>query len=117
MTSAKDSNQKRLFRKKRSRAKISGSASIPRISVFRSNKQLYVQLIDDQAGVTLTSARSKEVDKKLFNAETAKETGKKLAEKASKKKIKEAVFDRSGYRYHGKVKALAEGMREQGMKF
>jgi large subunit ribosomal protein L18 len=110
-------NQKRLHRKRRAKAKAFGFSERPRISVFRSNKRIYVQLIDDQEGKTLVSAQSGEVENKGYNIETAKETGKKAAERAMKKKIKKAVFDRSGYKYHGKLKALAEGMREQGLKF
>ncbi|MFO7806990.1 MAG: 50S ribosomal protein L18 [Candidatus Moraniibacteriota bacterium] len=110
-------NQKRIHRKRRTRAKISGTADVPRVSIFRSNKHLYVQFVDDEKGNTLFSTDSRKVNEKKFNVETAKEMGKKIADEATKGKIKEVVFDKSGYKYHGKVKALAEGMREKGLKF
>jgi large subunit ribosomal protein L18 len=100
------------------RNKISGNADIPRLSVFKSNTTIYAQLIDDINGHTLASASSKEIgNQKNFNVETAKEVGKKLADKATANGIKQAVFDRSGYLYHGRVKALADGAREGGLKF
>jgi large subunit ribosomal protein L18 len=110
-------NQKRLHRKRRTTIKNLGTAVRPRVSVFRSNKVIYAQLIDDDKGLTLTSANSRELKLKDFNIETAKKTGELLAEKATKLKIKKVAFDRSGYRYHGKVKALAEGMREGKLEF
>lgn len=100
------------------RNKISGSAEIPRLSVYKSNTTIYAQLIDDIKGHTLASASSKEIgNKKNFNIETAKEVGKKLAEVAANNGINRAVFDRSGYLYHGRLKALADGAREGGLKF
>lgn len=110
-------NQKRLHRKRRTTIKNLGTAKRPRVSVFRSNKVISAQLIDDEKGLTLAAVSSNEVKAKDFNIETAKKTGKLLAEKAIKIKVKEVAFDRSGYRYHGKVKALAEGMREGKLKF
>lgn len=108
-------NQLRLHRKRRVRVK--GTATRPRINVYKSLRQLYIQLIDDQAGVTLVSVRTAEVDAKHFNIEIAKKAGLLLAKKAKDKKIEEAVFDRGGYKYHGKVKAVADGAREGGLKF
>lgn len=99
------------------RRKISGTATRPRVSVFRSNKGIYGQLIDDINGTTLVSASSKELGKPNNNIEISKEVGKKLAEKASAAGINSVVFDRNGYPYHGKVKAFAEGAREGGLKF
>lgn len=110
-------NKKRLHRKRRTTIKNQGTAKRPRASVFRSNKAISVQLIDDDKGVVLVSARSNELKDKSFNVEVAKKTGLLLAEKALKAGIKEIVYDRSGYRYHGKVKALADGMREGKLKF
>ena len=110
-------NQKRLHRKRRSTIKTKGTTKKPRISIFRSNKVIYAQLIDDQKGITLTAVSSKEIKGQNFDVKVAETTGDLLAGKALKLKIKEASFDRSGYRYHGKVKALAEGMRKGKLKF
>ncbi len=99
------------------RRKISGTSESPRISVFRSNRAIYAQVIDDIKGHTLASASSVELGKKSINTEVSKEVGKKLAEKAKASGIEKVVFDRGGYPYHGKVKALAEGAREGGLKF
>lgn len=99
------------------RRKISGTSDIPRVSVFKSNKGIYAQLIDDVAGKTLASASTKEIGKQNLNVEIAKEVGKKLAENAKSAGIEKVVFDRGGYPYHGRVKSLAEGAREGGLKF
>ncbi|OIN59048.1 50S ribosomal protein L18 [Arsenicibacter rosenii] len=101
------------------RAKISGTSERPRLSVFRSNKAIYAQLIDDVAGHTLAFASSSEIKSEAngFTVETAKQVGQRLAEKAAGKNITAVVFDRNGYLYHGKVKALADGAREGGLKF
>lgn len=99
------------------RNKISGTAEIPRISVFKSNKAIYAQIIDDVSGTTLTSTSSTELGKTGVNIEVSKEVGKALAEKAKGANVERVVFDRNGYPYHGKVKALAEGAREGGLKF
>jgi large subunit ribosomal protein L18 len=108
----------RLRIKKGIRRKISGTTSRPRISVFKSNTNIYAQIIDDEKGHTLVSASSAELGStKNTNIELSKEVGKKLAEKASAEGITEVVFDRNGYIYHGKVKALADGAREGGLKF
>ena len=106
--------------KNRVRKIISGTVSQPRLSVFRSNKEIYAQLIDDVTGNTIVSSSSieKEISKVRGNKiETASVVGKKLAEKAVSKGIKLVSFDRSGYLYHGRVKSLAEGAREGGLKF
>lgn len=113
-------NKKRLLRHKRIRTKIIGTKELPRLSVFRSHKQISAQIIDDQLGVTLVSASSLDKELKLTtgsNIASATAVGKLLAQKANKKKIKEVVFDRSGYLYHGRVKALANAAREEGLKF
>ena len=108
----------RLRIKKGIRRKISGTTARPRISVFKSNTNIYAQIIDDEKGHTLVSASSVDLGvKKNTNIELSKEVGKKLAEKASAEGITEVVFDRNGYIYHGKVKALADGAREGGLKF
>jgi len=100
------------------RKKISGTAERPRVSLFKSNKSFYAQIIDDLKGHTLVSCSSDEINKgSNVNIELSKELGKKLAEKAVSNGISSVVFDRSGYLYHGKVKALAEGAREGGLKF
>ena len=106
--------------RKRIRKTISGNSLNPRLSVFRSNKEIYAQLIDDVSGSTIVSSSSteKEISKTKGNkTETASLVGKKLAEKAVSKGIKQVSFDRSGYLYHGRVKSLAEGAREGGLKF
>lgn len=108
----------RLRIKKGIRRKVNGTAVRPRISVFKSNAKIYAQIIDDEKGHTLVSASSAELGaKENTNVELSKEVGKKLAEKASAAGISDVVFDRNGYIYHGKVKALAEGAREGGLKF
>ena len=119
MVSKKDSNKARLHRHVRVRGKISGTAERPRLCVFRSLNHIYAQLIDDVAGVTLASASSMEKGFEGFggNKEAAKKVGMAIARKAQEKGISEIVFDRSGYIYHGRVKELAEGAREGGLKF
>jgi len=112
----KSRNKLRIYRRRRVRAKIFGTAKRPRLSVFRSNKAIYAQVIDDVKGKTLVSARLAEIKKTKNNAEGAKELGKLIAKRCQEAKISEAVFDRGGYKYHGKVKALAEGAREGGLK-
>jgi len=97
--------------------KISGTKSCPRLNVFRSNKGIYAQLIDDQTGKTLASVHSQELQAKGHKTELSLELGKLLAKKAGEKKISQVVFDRGGYKYHGRVKALAEGARAGGLKF
>ncbi|HEX5168350.1 MAG TPA: 50S ribosomal protein L18 [Cyclobacteriaceae bacterium] len=100
------------------RKKVSGTAERPRLSVFRSNKSIYAQLIDDIKGVTLVSASILELgDKAKLSVDNSKQVGKKIAEKAISSGIQAVVFDRNGYLYHGNIKALAEGAREGGLKF
>ena len=119
MVSKPDSNKARLKRHARVRAKISGTAERPRLNVVRSAKHIYVQVIDDVNGVTLVSASTVEKDFDQYggNKDAARAIGKKVAERALEKGISEVVFDRSGYIYHGRVKELAEGAREGGLKF
>ena len=102
--------------KMRIRKIVSGSAERPRMTIFRSNKQIYVQLVDDQAGHTILSDSSKD-DEKSTKLEQAKKVGKGVAKKAKEAGIDNVVFDRNGYLYHGRVKALAEAAREGGLKF
>lgn len=114
-----DKKANRVKRHIRVRAKISGTPDCPRLNVFRSAKHIYAQLIDDTKGVTLCSASTVEKSFEGFggNAEAAKKVGQKLAERAKEKGINDVVFDRSGYVYHGRVAALAEGAREGGLNF
>lgn len=108
---------RRIRIKKRIKSKLSGTTQRPRLSIFRSNKFIYAQVIDDTKGATLISAYSGEIESKSFDVATAKEVGKKIAEKALQQGVETVVFDRNGYLYHGKIKALAEGAREGGLKF
>lgn len=112
-------SESRVIRHKRVRTKISGTPERPRLSVFRSNKGIYVQVIDDVNAKTLVSASTlaKEVKTKASNIEAAKEVGDLIAKRAIKAGIKTVVFDRGGYIYHGKIKALAEAAREAGLEF
>jgi large subunit ribosomal protein L18 len=114
-----EKNNRRLKIKRGIRKKLSGSPERPRLSVFKSNTAIYVQLVDDSKGTTLASVHSKEIAPKAntSNVTTSKEVGKKLAEKALALGISFIVFDRNGYQYHGKIKAVAEGAREGGLKF
>ena len=119
MITKTDRKAERQRRHKRVRRKISGTAECPRLCVFRSNSNLYVQVIDDVKGVTLAQASTldKEVKTKKANKEAAKEVGALIAKRAIEKKIKTVVFDRGGYIYHGVVKELAEAAREGGLEF
>ena len=119
MVSRNDANQARLKRHKRVRAKISGTASRPRLAVYRSNAHIAAQVIDDVAGVTLVSASTHEKDFQGNggNKVAARAIGRLLAERANAKGITEVVFDRGGYLYHGRVSELADGAREGGLKF
>ena len=111
-------NAMRKKRHDRVREKISGTAECPRLNVFRSNTNIFVQLIDDVKGVTLASSSSVELKlKNGGNVEGARLVGKDIAEKAKKLKIKNVVFDRGGYLYHGRVEALADAARENGLEF
>jgi large subunit ribosomal protein L18 len=112
------SPQRRLKRRRRVRAKVHGTAERPRISVFRSNRGIVAQLIDDEAGRTLAAVNWTEADlRDLKPMEQATRVGGLLAERAKAAGVDTAVFDRGGYRYHGRVKALAEGAREGGLTF
>ena len=108
-------NEMRKIRHKRVRKQISGTSEIPRLNVYRSNKNIYAQIIDDEKGVTLAEASS--MKEKGNNIEVAAKVGKAIAAAAKKKKISKVVFDRGGYLYHGRVKALAEAARENGLEF
>jgi large subunit ribosomal protein L18 len=112
------SPQRRLKRRRRVRAKVRGTAARPRIAVFRSNRGIFVQLIDDDAGRTLAAVNWTEADlRALKPMEQAARAGALIAERAKAAGVETAVFDRGGYRYHGRVKALAEGAREGGLTF
>ena len=119
MVSKVNKNAQRLKRHIRVRGKISGTPECPRLNVFRSNANIYAQIIDDVNGVTLVSANTLEkgFEGATGNAEAAKKVGIVLAERAKAKGIEECVFDRGGYVYHGRVAALAEGAREGGLQF
>ena len=119
MVNKPESNKARIKRHQRIRNKISGTAERPRLNVFRSAKHIYAQLIDDVAGVTLASASSmdKDFEGKGAGKEAARKVGAQVAKNAAAKGITEVVFDRGGYLYHGRVKELAEGAREGGLKF
>ncbi len=110
--------QKRLRRRRRVRAKVRGTETRPRISVFRSNRGISAQLIDDDAGRTLTAVNWTESELRgLAPMEQAQRVGEMLAQRAGSAGVQSAVFDRGGYRYHGRVRALAEGARGAGLKF
>ena len=114
-----NTNAQRLKRHKRVRGKISGTPERPRLNVFRSNANIYAQIIDDVNGVTLVSASTldKTFDGATGNKEAARQVGKLIAERAKAKGIENVVFDRGGYIYHGRVQELAEGAREGGLEF
>jgi large subunit ribosomal protein L18 len=110
--------QQRLRRRRRVRAKISGTAERPRLSVFRSNRGIFAQLVDDTAGRTVAAVNWIEPElRSLGRLDQAKRAGELLAERAKSAGVETCVFDRGGYRYHGRVRALAEGAREGGLKF
>lgn len=120
MINKKSRNEMRVERHKRVRNKISGTIEVPRLNVFRSNSNIFAQIIDDTKGITLASASSIDKELKLTNGsnvEAAKEVGKLIAERAKKANINKVTFDRGGYLYHGRVKALAEAARENGLEF
>ena len=108
-------NEMRKIRHARVRKQVIGTKDIPRLNVYRSNKNIYAQLIDDETGVTLASASSMKL--KGNNIEIAARVGKMIADEAKSKKISKVVFDRGGYLYHGRVKALADAARENGLEF
>ncbi len=109
----------RKIRHRRLRMKIKGTAKQPRLSVFRSNKHIYAQLIDDEKEKTLLSVSDLEIKdrKKTKKTDLAKKVGELMAKKSLEKKIKKIIFDRAGYKYHGRVKAVADGAREGGLEF
>jgi large subunit ribosomal protein L18 len=110
--------QKRLRRRRRVRARVTGTAERPRLSVFRSNRGIFAQMIDDTKGHTLAAVNWIEPDlRKVTASDQAKKAGELLAERAKAAGVETCVFDRGGYQYHGRVKALAEGAREGGLKF
>jgi large subunit ribosomal protein L18 len=114
----KTQQQRRLRRRRRVRAKVRGSAARPRLAVYRSNRGLYAQLIDDDRGHTLAQASWTEDEvRKLDSGERAKRAGALLAERAKSAGVETCIFDRGGYRYHGQVASLAEGAREGGLQF
>jgi len=120
MVSKKDKNKVRIIRHLRIRKNLSGTSTTPRLAVFRSNKNIFCQVIDDVAGVTLVAASSIDKELKLANGsniEAAKQVGALIAKRALEKNIENVVFDRGGYLYHGRVQALAEAAREAGLKF
>ncbi len=120
MINKKPRNLARKARHSRIRKNLSGTSDTPRLNVFRSNSNIYAQIIDDTNGVTLVSASTLDKDlnlKGVCNVESAAKVGEAVAKKAIDKKITDVVFDRGGYKYHGKVKALAEAAREAGLKF
>ena len=113
-------NDVRQARHSRIREKVTGTASVPRLNVFRSNNNIFAQIIDDEKAVTLVSASSIDKELKLTNGsnvEAATKVGELLAKRAKEAKIKNVVFDRGGYQYHGRVKALADAARENGLEF
>ena len=110
--------KRRLKRRRRVRAKVHGTAERPRISVFRSNRGIAAQLVDDETGATLAAVQWTEAElRDLKKAQQSTKAGELLAQRAKDAGVEECVFDRGGYRYHGKVRALAEGAREGGLKF
>lgn len=122
MQSKSQQKDGRLRRKRRIRKNINGSQARPRLSVYRSNRHIYVQLIDDVAGVTLASASTQDAELReaiegLEKSDAAKKVGQAVAERAKQKGINQVVFDRNGYLYHGRVAAVAEGAREGGLDF
>ena len=119
MVNRPDTRSQRIKRHKRVRGKISGTPEIPRLDVFRSNAHIYVQIIDDVNGATLAAASSneKEFEGLGSNCEAAAKVGKLIAERAKLKGIENVCFDRGGYLYHGRIKALADGAREGGLNF
>ena len=109
--------EKRLKIKARVRGKISGTAACPRLTVFRSNKQIYAQVIDDVSSHTLASASSLKIEEKLPKKEQAVKVGEMLAKNALEAGVEKVVFDRNGYLYHGRIKELADAARKGGLKF
>ena len=117
MVSKDNRKDNRIKKHQRLRNRFSGTAERPRLAVFRSNSQIYAQVIDDQKGVTLASASSLGIKNKITKSEKAAQVGKLVAEAAKKAGVEAVVFDRNGYLYHGRVKSLADAAREAGLKF
>jgi len=117
MIKKESKNVGRLKRHARIRKNLSGTSTTPRLNIFRSNTNIYAQIIDDEKGVTLVSASSLEMKLNGSNIENAKKVGTEIAKRALEKGITEVVFDRGGYQYHGKVESLADAAREAGLKF
>ncbi len=120
MINKESRNKMRIARHERIRSKVMGTSAIPRLCVYRSNKEIYAQIIDDETRTTLVAASTLEKDLKVengSNVEAAKVVGKAIATKATKANITKVVFDRGGHLYHGRVKALAEAARENGLEF
>lgn len=110
-------NEARLRRHARVRKNISGTQETPRLNVFKSNKAVYVQLINDAEGITIASASTKELNLNTNNVEACKQVGELIAKKAKDAGVETVVFDRGGYKYHGKIAAIADSARENGLKF
>ncbi|HWS70879.1 MAG TPA: 50S ribosomal protein L18 [Thermoanaerobaculia bacterium] len=117
MDRAKQRVESRDRIRKRIRRKVTGTSDRPRLAVFKSLKHIYVQLIDDASGRTIVSASTHEKDTKGANSAAAKAVGELIAQKAKEKGVKQVVFDRGGYLYHGNIKALADAARENGLEF
>lgn len=118
MIKKESKNSQRIMRHKRVRKNISGTSEMPRLNVFRSNTQIYAQIINDETGTTLASSSSVQLKiKNGGNIEGAKLVGADIAKKAKEAKISKVVFDRGGYQYHGRVEALADAARENGLEF
>ena len=117
MNKLQEKNKNKARRHAKVRAKVRGTAECPRFSVSRSNRHIFLQLINDDKGKTIISLSDLKIDKKVNKVEASKEVGRELAKLALEKKIKKVVFDRGGYKYHGRVKAVAEGAREVGLTF
>lgn len=117
MIKKESKNVNRLKRHARIRKNLSGTSEVPRLNVFRSNTNIYAQIIDDTTGKTLVSVSSLDMKLKGLNVEVAKQVGTEIAKRAQEKGITEVVFDRGGYQYHGKVESLANAAREAGLKF
>lgn len=114
----KEKLNKKAVRKRRVKMRLKNKNNSLRLSVFKSNKYIYAQIIDDEKGITICEAHSEQIkNKKGFKQDNAKEIGKTIGKKALNKNIQSVIFDRGPYRYHGRIKALAEGAREEGLKF
>lgn len=114
----KEKTRQLIIARRKARILVKGTADAPRLCVFRSSKAIYAQIINDEEGKTIVAASSSDIkNKKIKKTEIAAEVGRKLAEKAREKGVTQVVFDRNGYQYHGRIKSLADGAREGGLKF